>query len=77
MCVCDTNRFIFIYGNAVWVEKCTSNLSRLMNRVVGNMSGYADNIAVYLNMWGEHLDHIREFFSHLSEANLTVNLAKC
>ncbi len=43
------------------------------------MSGceaYLDDIVLYSSSWSEHLNQIKELFSRLAKANLTVNLAK-
>ncbi|KAF7646241.1 hypothetical protein LDENG_00191140 [Lucifuga dentata] len=52
----------------------------LMNRVVSGLSGctlYLADIVVFYNTWEEHLAYICALFDHLTEASLTVNLAKC
>ena len=51
-----------------------------MNLVVAGLDGcavYLDDVVVYSNSWGAHLSIIRDLFQRLSEACLTVNLAKC
>ncbi|XP_010775497.1 ubiquitin-associated protein 2-like [Notothenia coriiceps] len=53
---------------------------RLMNRVVSGLEGcavYLDDVVIYSNTWEEHLARIEKPFDRLSEACLTVNLAKC
>lgn len=36
-----------------------------------------DDVVLYSNTLTDHLSQIRELFSHLAAANLTINLAKC
>lgn len=53
---------------------------RLMNRVVSGLEGcsvYLDDLVIYSDTWHAHLKRIRALFDRLSEARLTVNLAKC
>ena len=53
---------------------------RLMNTVVAVLEGcvvYLDDVVVYSNSWGAHLDIIRALFHCLSDAHLTINLIKC
>lgn len=38
---------------------------------------YIDDIAVFSNSWEEHLGHLRQVFSRLQMAGLTVKLRKC
>ena len=53
---------------------------RLMNYVLADLpsvSVYLDDVIIASNTWQEHLLTLREVFSRLKQANLTVNLAKC
>ena len=62
------------------LRNAPATFQRLMNRVIGNLQGcavYLDDVVVYSDTWEEHLGRIRELFSRLAEARLTVNLAKC
>ncbi|KAI7800925.1 hypothetical protein IRJ41_015687 [Triplophysa rosa] len=46
----------------------------------GGLSGceaYLDDVVLFSSSWSEHLDQIRELFIRLTNANLTINLAKC
>ncbi len=57
-----------------------ATFQRLMTKVLGDLDGctvYLDDVVVYSDTWSSHLEHIRALFSHLAEARLTVNLAKC
>lgn len=52
----------------------------LMNRVVSGLDGcavYLDDVVVYSQTWEEQLCGLHALFTHLVEANLTINLAKC
>lgn len=51
-----------------------------MNMVVSGLEGcavYLNDVVICSNTWEEHLAHIESLFDRLSEAHLTVNLAKC
>ena len=50
-----------------------------MNIVLAGMNNchaYIDDTVIHNDCWDEHLHTIREFFNRLSNAKLTVNLAK-
>ncbi len=62
------------------LRNAPATFQRLMNRVIGDMPGcavYLDDVVVYSDTWETHLDRIRELFTRLGRAGLTVNLAKC
>lgn len=51
-----------------------------MNQVVSGISGcavYLDDAIVCSDTWEQHLECVCALFSHLAEAQHTVNLAKC
>ena len=53
---------------------------RLMNTITQglcNVVTYIDDVVVFSDSWGEHMEHVGEFFSRLAEAGLVVNLPKC
>ncbi len=64
-------------GNALSEFEMHLRLSqRLVNRILYGMSGceaYLDDIVLYSSSWSEHLNQIKELFSRLAKANLTVN----
>lgn len=62
------------------VRNAPASFQRLVNRVLAGMQGcdaYLDDVVLYSSNWTHHLHQIRELFSRLATANLTVNLAKC
>lgn len=62
------------------LRNAPATFQRLMNRVVGDMSGcavYLDDVVVYSDTWEQHVERIEELFTRLAGARLTVNLAKC
>uniref|UniRef100_A0A096M9Z4 ribonuclease H n=1 Tax=Poecilia formosa TaxID=48698 RepID=A0A096M9Z4_POEFO len=62
------------------LRNAPATFQRLMNRVVGDMTGcavYLDDVVVYSDTWEEHVERIRELFTRLAGARLTINLAKC
>ncbi len=57
-----------------------ATFQRLMSIVLSNVSkckAYLDDVVCYADTWGDHLQTIDEVFRRLSDANLTLNLAKC
>lgn len=51
-----------------------------MTKVLGELEGCTvclDDVVVCSDTWSSHLERIRALFSHLAEARLSVNLAKC
>jgi len=62
------------------LRNAPSTFQRLMNRVVSGLEGcavYLDDVVIYSDTWEAHLARIKRLFDWLSEACLTVNLAKC
>lgn len=62
------------------LRNAPATFQRLMNRVTAGLEGcavYLDDIVVYSDTWDQHLIRIRALFERLSDAKLTVNLAKC
>lgn len=57
-----------------------ATFQRLVNLVLGNLpncKSYLDDIVVYTRDWMSHMSTLREVFRRLSDASLTLNLAKC
>lgn len=58
-----------------------SNATRLMNQVlrpfIGKFVAYSDDILIYSETEGEHLDHLRQVLTVLQETKLFINLKKC
>ncbi len=51
-----------------------------MNRVISGLDGcavYLDDLVVFSDSWDTHIKCLRAVLRHLSEAKLTINLAKC
>ncbi|KAL2094915.1 hypothetical protein ACEWY4_009634 [Coilia grayii] len=62
------------------LRNAPATFQRLMNRVVAHLEGVAvflDDVVLYSDTWESHLHRIRQLFTRLAQANLTVNLAKC
>ncbi|KAI2646146.1 Retrovirus-related Pol polyprotein [Labeo rohita] len=62
------------------VRNAPATFQRLVNRVLSRLSGcvaYLDDVILYSSSWADHLVTIRELFVRLTEASLTLNLAKC
>ena len=62
------------------LRNAPATFQRLMNTVVAGLKGcavYLDDVVVHSDSWGAHLGIIRALFHRLSDAHLTINLAKC
>ncbi|XP_064462613.1 uncharacterized protein LOC135373319 [Ornithodoros turicata] len=55
--------------------------SKLMDQILRGAEKYAvpylDDVAVFSQSWQEHLDHLRDVFSRLRRAGLTLKASKC
>uniref|UniRef100_A0A1A8KZA0 ribonuclease H n=1 Tax=Nothobranchius pienaari TaxID=704102 RepID=A0A1A8KZA0_9TELE len=61
------------------MRNAPATFQRLINTVISGMehcNAYLDDIVVHLSTWNEHIATLKELFSRLDAANLTVNLAK-
>ena len=61
------------------MKSSPATFQRLINDVVAGLDGceaYIDDIIIYSDTWKDQLRIIRSFFERLTEAKLTVNLAK-
>ena len=61
------------------MKNSPATFQRLVNRLISNLDGckaYIDDAIIFSEEWQQHLQIIRTFFDRLSEAKLTVNLAK-
>ena len=62
------------------LRNAPATFQRLMNHVVAHLEGcavYLDDVVLHSDTWAVHLDCNRQLFIRLTQANLTVNLAKC
>lgn len=65
---------------AFGLRNAPATFQRLINNVlegVSNCEAYLDDLILYSATWPEHLALLSTVFSRLSDANLSVNLAKC
>ena len=61
------------------MKNSPATFQRLINKVIAGLHGceaYIDDIIIYSDTWEQHLQIIRKFFERLTEAKLTINLAK-
>ena len=61
------------------MENSPATFQRLVNKVICGLDccdAYIDDVIIYSDSWSDHLQRIRKFFDRLSEAKLTVYLAK-
>ena len=62
------------------LKNSAATFNRVMRRVLGKMQGvgcFVDDIIVFTDTWEEHLKILREVFSRLRAAGLTVKPSKC
>lgn len=63
------------------LHNAPATFQRTMDHVLRDCQDFArayiDDIAVFSNSWEEHLGHLRQVFSRLQMAGLTVKLRKC
>lgn len=62
------------------VRNAPATFQRLVNTVLSGLSGceaYLEDIVVYSISWVKHIQQLHTVFRRLSNANLTLNLAKC
>lgn len=65
---------------AFGMRNAPATFQRLMQQVlsgVKNCDAYLDDVVVYSSSWETHLCSLGEVFLRLSNASLTINLAKC
>ena len=53
-----------------------------MNKILRNFIGkfvvvYLDDVTVYSKMFEEHMDHLKQIFEAIKQANLWLNIEKC
>ena len=61
------------------MKNSPATFQRVVNSLISSWDGckaYIDDAIIYSEVWQQHLQIIRTFFDRLSEAKLTVNLAK-
>ena len=61
------------------MKNSPATFQRLINTIVAGIEhcdAYIDDAIIYNDEWNHHLGTIKVFFDKLSEANLTINLAK-
>ena len=63
------------------LHSAPATFQRLMNYALRSCESYSksyiDDIAVYSQIWEEHIEHLRELFRQLVSADLHVKLVKC
>uniref|UniRef100_A0A3B1J3T9 Gypsy retrotransposon integrase-like protein 1 n=1 Tax=Astyanax mexicanus TaxID=7994 RepID=A0A3B1J3T9_ASTMX len=61
-------------------KNAPATLQRLINQVLGdvpNCSAYLDDAVIFNHDWPSHVSTLRDVFTRLKDASLTLNLAKC
>ncbi|KAG7514240.1 hypothetical protein JOB18_028375 [Solea senegalensis] len=72
----------FLQYNVMAFGLCNApaTFQRLVNQVLSdipNCCAYLDDLGVYTSTWDEHMKILRQVFTRLAQASLTLNLAKC
>lgn len=65
---------------AFGMRNAPATFQRLMQKVLSDVpkcEAYIDDVVLYSDSWVEHMDNLELLFTRLSDASLTVNLAKC
>ena len=65
--------------HALWPPQCTSHLAKddVHHDCWEFSRAYIDDVIVYSSTWEEHLEHLRQVFTCLRRANLSLKLSKC
>lgn len=74
------NHFLLSTVMPLGLRNAPSYFPAMMKTVVGDVAHcdvYPDDIVVYSSTWPEHIQSLRDIFSHLKSSPLTLNLAKC
>jgi hypothetical protein len=61
------------------MKNAPATFQRMIHSILHGLQGceaYIDDVIIYSDTWGEHLQIICKFFDTLAKTNLTVNLAK-
>ena len=61
------------------MKSSSAKFQRLINTIIAGIEhceAYIDDAIIYNNEWNHHLETIEAFYDKLSEAKLTINLAK-
>ena len=61
------------------MKNSSATFQRMIHSIVQDLEGceaYIDDVIIYSSTWEEHIKILKELFSRLKKANLTVNLAK-
>ncbi|KAL2081327.1 hypothetical protein ACEWY4_023180 [Coilia grayii] len=62
------------------MKNSPATFQRAMNSITAGLSNvvtYIDDVVTYSLSWPEHVNHLRELFQRLQQANLVINLPKC
>ena len=67
------------YTKPFGMKNAPTTFQCLTQQLTGDLvgcEGYIDNVVIYSSSWEHHVDLLHQLFSRLSQASLTINLAK-
>jgi hypothetical protein len=63
------------------LRNAPATFSRLVTKLLLGLesfcAAYLDDIIIFSHTWSEHIQHIKQVFQRIRNANLTLNLHKC
>ncbi|CAM5125626.1 unnamed protein product [Eretmochelys imbricata] len=63
------------------LQNAPTTFQRLVDGLLAELGEYAvaylDDVAIFLDSWAEHLEHLQKVFKRIREAGLTVKAKKC
>ncbi|KAM7298858.1 Retrovirus-related Pol polyprotein from transposon 17.6 [Ixodes scapularis] len=82
LCAFATPRALYAWKVMPYgLRNSAATFQRVMNEVLREHRGYAcayiDHVAVYLESWEDHVNHLRAVLQTLKNVGLTVNPTKC
>ena len=61
------------------LKNAPATFQRMIHQILAGLEGcegYIDDIVIFSDTWDQHMERMKQFLTHLRQAQLTVNLAK-